>query len=178
MWGDETDPDQYIVLAVDPGGTTGWCVVGVHPDALSGDPEIRILENVEFWTCGQFEGAENDQSDEIVELVATWPSARLVLEEFILRKPSMGRELLSPVRISAVIDWAVRPRYWVRQQPALAMTTITDDRQKDMGLWVPGKEHARDAIKHAFTFLKRQRERQIQSTMRFRKSAEAARWGK
>jgi len=155
----EDTPDMYVAAAFDTGGITGWCVVGIHPDAMLGDPEIKIMDNIEFWSAGEFTGPEYDQVDEMVELIAAWPSARLINEDFILRKTSMSRDLLAPVRITAALEWAVRPRYWVKQQPELAMTTITDERQKAMGLWIPGKEHARDATKHAFTFLKRQRDR-------------------
>lgn len=163
LYGDEADPDMYIVLSLDPGGTTGWSIFGIHPDAMSGDPAIQVVPNVEFWLAGQFEGEEHDQADEIVDLVGHWPSARLVCEDFILRKHSQARELLSPVRLTAVVSWAIRPRYLVLQQPSLAMTTITDERQKAMGFWLPGQQHARDAIKHNLTFLKRQRDRQVKA---------------
>jgi hypothetical protein len=162
-YGFEDDPDQYVVLALDPGGVTGWAVMGFHPEVMSGDPGYRALDNIEFWTAGEFSGAENSQCDETLELVASWPSARLVIEDFILRKQSMGRELLAPVRITAVLEYEIRPRYWVKQQPSLAMSTVTDERQKDAGLWIPGKPHARDALKHCLTFVKRQRERQIRA---------------
>jgi hypothetical protein len=163
LWGDEDDPDQYVVLAIDPGGTTGWAVIGVHPDAMSGDPDVGVIANIEFWAAGQFTGEENDQADEILALISHWPSARLVIEDFILRKQSQARELLSPVRLTSILEWAVRPRYFIKQQPSLAMGTITDDRQKAMGFWVPGQEHARDGLKHGLTFLKRQRDRQVKA---------------
>lgn len=175
LWGDEDDPDQYICLAIDPGGITGWALIGVHPDAMSGDPDIRILDNVEFWVAGQVNGEENAQCDEILELIGHWPSARLVIEDFLLRKQGMQRDLLSPVRITSVLEYEVRPRYFIKQQPALAMTTITDDRQKAMGFWVPGQEHARDGLKHALTFLKRQKDRQVVSARKFAVAAASAR---
>jgi hypothetical protein len=160
----EEEADQYLVLGLDPGGTTGWCVMGVHPDAISsGDPEIKILQNIEFWSAGEFTGAEDDQCDEVVELIERWPSARLVSELFTLRSRVTSPEVFALERMNAILRWAVRPRYFVFQQPSLAMTTITDERQKDMGLWIPGKEHARDATKHVVTFLKRQRDRQIKA---------------
>lgn len=167
MYGDEDDPDQYVVLALDPGGTSGWCIIGVHPDSIaSGDPDIKILDNVEFWSAGQFDGPEHDQCDMVVELVRAWPSARLVSEQFTLRSKVTSAEVFSLERMNAIIGWAVRPRYLVMQQPSLAMTTVTDDRQKAMGLWIPGKEHARDATKHAITFLRRQRERNLKAAQR------------
>lgn len=164
LYGGEDDNDQYVVLALDPGGTTGWSVIGVHVDAItSGDPSLKIMENVEFWTCGQFTGNEFDQVDEICALIAAWPSARLVSELFTLRTRVTSSETFSLERMNFGIGYAIRPRYLVFQQPSLAMTTITDDRQKDLGFWVPGREHARDSIKHALTFLKRQRDRQIKA---------------
>lgn len=164
VWGHESDPDQYVVMAIDPGVTTGWSVMGVHPDAVtSGDPAVRLLSNIEFWVAGQIDGDEDEQADFLVDLAAAWPSARLVIEDFILRKMTMGRELLSPVRITAKVEFAVRPRYFVKQSSSLAMSTVTDERQKMWKLWIPGKEHARDATKHCVTFLKRQRERAIKA---------------
>lgn len=162
-YGDEDDPDQYVVLGLDPGGTTGWCVMGIHPDAMSGDPSVRILDNIEFWSAGQFVGPEFDQVDQIVDLVGCWPSARLVSELFTLRTRVTSNEVFALERMNFGIGLAIRPRYLVFQQPSLAMTTITDDRQKEMGLWIPGREHARDATKHVLTFLKRQRDRQIKA---------------
>lgn len=163
LYGGEDDADQYIVVGLDPGGTTGWCVIGVHPDALSGDPEIRILDNVEFWSAGQFTGPEDSQVDEICELIEAWPSARLVSELFTLRTRVTSAEVFALERMNAIVRWAIRPRYLVLQQPSLAMTTITDERQKAMGFWIPGQEHARDATKHALTFLKRQKQRQTKA---------------
>jgi hypothetical protein len=161
--GDEWSAFQYIVVALDPGGTTGWCVIGVHPEALSGDPDVKILDNVLFWSAGQFTGAEFDQCDDAIALIEAWPSARVVSELFTLRTAVRSADVTSLDRMNAVIGHGIRPRYMILQQPSLAMTTVTDDRQKAMGLWIPGQEHARDATKHALTFLKRQRDRQLKA---------------
>ena len=164
LYAGEEDADQYTVLALDPGGTTGWFIIGIHPAAVSGDPELKILENVEFWSAGQFTGPEQSQCDEIIELIEAWPSARLVSELFTLRSRITSPEIFALERMNAIVSWAIRPRYMVFQQPSLAMSTMTDDRLKEAGFWVSGKEHARDAARHALTFLKRQRDRQIKAT--------------
>jgi hypothetical protein len=53
--------------------------------------------------------------------------------------------------------------------PSLAMSTVPDDRQKRWGFWVPGKEHARDAVKHNITFLKRRKEAEVTAARRLRR---------
>jgi hypothetical protein len=145
----------FQVIALDPGGTTGWSIFQVHPDAMSGDPTIPVMANVECWYAGEFTGSQDSQIDEILAMVEEWPHARLVTEDFHLRQVNA---VLDPVEINAILRWACRPRYWVKQQPGLAMGTVSDDRQKAWGYWVPGKPHARDAVKHAITFLKRRKE--------------------
>jgi hypothetical protein len=160
-WSGVSDPEEYQVLSFDPGGTTGWAVFSVHPEALSGDPEIPVLSNVLWWTAGQFTGSTENQCDEIIELAESWPGARLVTEDFKLRQVNAE---LSPVEINHTIGWALRPRYFVKQNSSLAMSTVTDERQKAWGFWIPGQEHARDAVKHNITFLKRKKQQALVAT--------------
>lgn len=150
-----SDVTEFQVIALDPGGTTGWALFQVHPEAMGGDPEIPVMSNIEYWNAGQFRGNQDDQVDQILGLVAEWPQARLVTEDFKLRQLDA---VLDPVEINAIIRREVRPRYWVKQMPSLAMTTVTDERLKAWGFWIPGQEHARDAIRHSITFLKRRKE--------------------
>lgn len=159
-WSGVDDPDQFQVIALDPGGTTGWSLFQVHPLAMEGDPNIPVMNNIEWWTAGEFTGLQDKQIDQIIELVESWPAARLVTEDFHVRQLNV---LLDPAEINAVLRWATRPRYWVKQDGNLAFKTVTDDRQKDWGFWLPGKEHARDAIKHNITFLKRRKEAAIKA---------------
>jgi len=166
IWGGDEPEMSYTVLALDPGGTTGWCVIGIHPDAMTGDPDMHPFGeygNVMFWSAGEFTGVQDNQVDAIVELVNSWPSARLVTEDFKLRQ--LNAEL-DPVEINAIIRYVCRPRYWVKQNSNLAMSTVTDDRQKALGFWIPGKEHARDAAKHGITFIRRQKERAVMAGRR------------
>lgn len=162
------DPEAYQVISLDPGGTTGWAIFSVHPDAMKGDPTIPIFGNIEWWTAGQFSGRQDDQVDAIVALVRSWPGARLVTEDFKLRR--LDAEL-SPVEINAMVLRETRPRYWVKQMSSLAMKTVTDDRQKLWGFWVPGQEHARDAVKHNITFLKRRKEAEVLAARRLARIA-------
>jgi len=163
FWSGGEDPDLYTILALDNGGDSGWCVMGIHPDAMGGDPDLRVIANILFWTAGEFSGDEDSQCDQILELIETWPGARLVTELFTLRTRVTSREVFALERMNAILRWAIRPRYFVYQQPSLAMTTVTDQRQKDWGFWIPGKEHARDAVKHALTYAKRKKDQAIKA---------------
>lgn len=178
---DGTTGDPTVVW-FDPGGITGWGVFSVHPDALT-DPSFRVLDNITHWACGQFVGGEANQVDQMVELARSWPGAAIGCEDFILRKFERGRELLAPVRMNAAFSYAMRRGVtFVRdgrtgehkpevdrsgyvtihyQQPALAMTTMTDDRLKALGYYerTVGLQHARDAVRHCITFLKRLKEK-------------------
>lgn len=160
---DEDDESSLsTVIALDPGGTTGWCVLAVHPESLV-EPDVTILGNILWWTSGQFTGTEYKQNSQIIDLIECWPYAAVLLEDFILRKQLRSRELLSPVRITSVIEYELervgRPCF--KQQPSEAKNTATDDRLKNWGLYrrEGGEEHARDATRHAITFLRRAKDR-------------------
>lgn len=162
---DDAD-DLYTVIGYDPGGTTGWAAIGVYKEAIEEPSEYKILDNIAFWTAGQFIGSEVNQVNEMLSLADSWPGARLVCEDFVLRKFSSARELLAPVRITARfldrLEWKRGGRPVIFQQPSLAMGTVTDARLKKMGFWPPlaGQEHARDGFRHAFTWLRRARKLQ------------------
>lgn len=177
-------PLAATVIAIDPGGTTGWAVWEVHPEALF-DPEVSILQNVNFWThgqtdCGSTKGNLGKSSHagisttgeaagvaELVGLCRSWPGSAVVIEDFIIRRMDQGRDFLSPVRITAAISqwlWQMDRIYFV-QQPAFAKTTATDARLKAWGIYARsgGMQHARDADRHAITFL-----RQCKASVEFR----------
>lgn len=175
-------PKNATVIAFDPGGTTGWALYTVYPEGLSDLPDHRgerVLDNVIKWQhgqvdCGSTKGnlgvslhrgistdGENAGVNELVGLVRAWPGAAIVIEDFILdpARFNTGRDLLSPVRITSAISyllWLQRREYFV-QSASLAKTTVTDERLKAWGYYssTGGLNHARDADRHALTFLKR-----------------------
>lgn len=151
--GSSGDP---TVIAFDPGGTTGWALFCVHPDALL-LPDILILNNIQHWAFGELTGTEFAQVDGMLELADNWPKAALLVEDFILRRFDMSRNALAPVRLNAALRYAVAPRFVHLQQAQLAKTTITDARLRAFGFWeqTENKVHARDGIRHGLTFLKR-----------------------
>jgi hypothetical protein len=160
------------VFAVDPGGTTGWawCSLPVAPFL-----ELRhdLIAELEF-DCGQVDGLENAQTSQLMQIMydLRFDGGPLIIEDFVLRKFTKDADLLAPVRITARLEYAVEVGCWMvdgiptragtfrqfkirKQQPSLAMSTVTDDRLREWGLWEVGQPHARDALRHAVTFLRR-----------------------
>ncbi|AHN84093.1 hypothetical protein GJ25_gp082 [Mycobacterium phage Hawkeye] len=165
----ETDGINYNtapIIAIDPGGTTGWSFMCVEPIALH-DPQEMVLDNIvthqhgqlESYTAGSVEEGEELCVDDLYEFIKAWPQAAIVIEDFQIRSNQRGREFLSPVRITH----ALKHRLWIdnrhvfRQQPADAKVTASDDRLKRWGLYdkFGSMVHARDADRHAITFLRR-----------------------
>ena len=171
---------KATVLSLDPGGTTGWSVMSVHAESLF-DPEVPIVENIEFWCHGQIDcgsktgnrgtsgvgditdgvstSGEAAGINEIISLIRAWPGAAVVIEDFVIRQGNASRDFLSPVRVTAGVNQYLynqrRPAYF--QQPSLAKTSATDDRLKLWGIYSSsgGENHARDADRHSITFLTR-----------------------
>lgn len=167
---------EAVVIGIDPGGTTGWSLISVHPEAII-EPKADLLENIFTHQhgqvdCGMHRGnlgtslhggisTEGEFSGiyDIVELIRSWPSAAIVVEDFQLRQMRMDRDLLSPVRITAGIGlslWLDGRDYHV-QQPADAKNVCSDARLKEWRMYDGrgGLQHARDADRHAIMFLRK-----------------------
>lgn len=186
MGSSEIDDDPlFSTMWFDPGGTTGWCVAAIYPEAMQSN-DYKILDNIAFWSCGEFTGREDEQVDAMLGLVEAWSDNCVIgLEDFVLRVFRQDRDLLAPVRITAAFEYGLRGtgngkkrgrsqgRVAIRQQPSLAMSTMTDDRLKSAGLYHPtlGKEHARDAVRHTFTYLRRHKAEVLSSNRRNAKAA-------
>ena len=169
LWPEDGD-GMWNCVAIDPGGTSGWCALSVHELAMY-DPEYAILDNINIWSCGEFIGELGEQVDRIIELCDAWPNAEYVFEDFVLRTQVMSREVLDPVRVAEPVKWWLErgykllgddelgPRSIALQLSSLAMTTVTDSRLKAIGMYLPtvGKPHARDALRHALTWARRRK---------------------
>jgi len=169
---DFADPCTTIIW-FDQGGTTGWTVFNIWPEALT-EPDVKILANIASWSAGEFTGSEAEMTDAMMDLIDAWSENALVgYEDFILRTFSMGRELLSPVRLGARLeDRMYREQRMSQlqkpQQASLALKKVTDERLKRWGFWdlLKGQEHARDAVRHAITFASRLKEINLKEAAR------------
>jgi hypothetical protein len=155
-------PPHLHVLGIDPGGTTGWALLTVPRGSIYGTERGRFIGH--DW--GQFYGAEPDQAEAICRLVREIQSLdykigpAVVIEDFQLNTHVRGEELLSPVRLAAMIRYASHLRRLgdarvILQHRQIAKTTATDERLQAWGLYHKGEEHARDATRHAVTAIRR-----------------------
>lgn len=191
--------DCAVVIAFDPGETTGYCVMGVNPDALLGakDSKDSLQDRLELLDYGEIDcsitaavGAKSERDKNLEAMVRKhgglnlpgenfgvakmvsmagikFPTAAIVLEDFILdfKKADQARHTLSPVRITSAFSYglhaALGPGAIRRihiQGRSLAKTTCTDDRLKRWNLYDRNSgPHARDAVRHAFYFLRDRR---------------------
>lgn len=169
------------ILAFDPGGHTGWSLLRLNTKApdfagemncILTDPNLTLKQMLTnktsrmFWEhgeidCSEYEhnGKENKGVYDCMSLIDTWPSAVVIIEDFILQKLNKGRDLLSPVRIGSKIEYQLylqkRQVQW--QLPSAAKSTVTDARLKELQLYDSrgGFEHARDADRHIVLFIRR-----------------------
>lgn len=173
---DEIKYDETTVIAIDPGGTTGWSLISIHPESLI-EPKADIFENIFTHKHGQVDcgshrgnlasslhnGISTDGEFsgiyDLVEFIRVWPSATVVIEDFQLRQMRKDRDLLSPIRITTAIGYALwlDGRDYHVQQPSDAKNICSDDRLRQWRMYdsVGGLQHARDADRHAILFLRK-----------------------
>lgn len=160
-----TTPHLHV-LAIDPGGSSGWCLLTVPRYCVFGDEPSEILER----DYGEFHGAEAAQAEAIARLAReiqgldykTGPA--VIVEDWDIdpRFKSTDPETLSPVRIGAMLTLLRHQKHLGDstlhfQGRTIAKQTMPDDRLKKYHMWT-GSDHINDAHKHAITALRRARE--------------------
>lgn len=136
--------DPMRCLAIDPGKTVGWAV-GWEVD---GKPVVAD------W--GELNYTDFSPGKLTIDLEIT----DVVVEQFTPRGQRLKAGHSIAIEVADHIKWQVDEidgvnLHW--QQPSDAKGVITDDRLKKMGLWIVGKPHARDAIRHLVIALRRAR---------------------
>lgn len=126
------NPDDLVyVIGFDPGGTTGWCVLGVEPEVLgSVDANMRLseaLRHVEYGTIdcdppvslesqmhqghpGLNLAGENEGVSKMLDMATViYPKSVVVVEDFIVdfNQITSGREALSPVRLISAFSYGL-----------------------------------------------------------------------
>lgn len=163
------------VLAIDPGGDTGWkwglVDASLEPTAAvqAARDDGRLLggtiggnENGQVQTIERFWSSACQRADRLVRgLGGLVDEYHLVTEGFILGILDSDPSLLSPVRILAKLDLMVdekrlqpEPDDWSEYLASQAKSTVTDDRLRRWGLWTKGSAHERDAQRHMILHLR------------------------
>lgn len=127
----------------------------------------EAIELISAW-APQYPDARNGD-------MAPLDNLAVVAESFTLRQFRRDPTLLEPVRFNAGLDqelWRLRPKRLLTEQgPAMALGEVPDTRLAAAEAYAAeeglpggyfistrGKPHARDALRHCFTFLQREKE--------------------
>ncbi len=147
--GDSVDPEDLVmfprVFAIDPGTHTGWACVWFDPEMLF-DPDRKASRAPVAWWAGMVVSPELDQVDFLMgrlrEEGVGGEGLCCIAEDFVVHEIKKDRTFLSPVRIAAAFEWALRRgqreadgvfrsrRMPPKQAPVDAKRSLTDDRLK------------------------------------------------
>lgn len=178
------NPNEFHIVAFDPGGTIGWAHLTLSCEAFS-RPEHKALAYLTDWECGEFTGGENEQVAEASRLIwrakfgdmpynastavvaGALAKADILSEDFELTQLVGGDNLLSPVRINAKLDYeCYRWGLKLNLQRRSMRTNVTAERLQLFGFDSPfrrngawsksgrGKD-AFAAMQHAIVWLRR-----------------------
>lgn len=138
-------PTEEIIIAIDPGQTTGVVMLG-YPSLTP-------------YTIQQYTSTE-----ELLLLVKCHNPEVVVVENFILRSNTAlqlaGSVMYSSEVIGALKHVCEQKGVDMVLQPAAYKNMIPDVLLKSTGLWdaTKGKQHARDAARHALHYILRHRD--------------------
>jgi hypothetical protein len=128
------------VIAVDPGGMCGW--------AMAHFPEDHFRP--EYVAAGQ------SPADEFMDWAADniGENCLVIVEKFTItaRTAQLSMEgihmTMDVIGVMRFLSRRAGAEYDNGQTPSAAKRFMNDAQLKKVGLWQPGKDHARDAIRH------------------------------
>lgn len=160
--------DLAVVVAFDPGGTTGWCAMAVEPQWFTNAQDGIVRDSMAHIEYGQIDcdppglglsmmhqghpglnmAGEKAGVKKMLSLCDfIFPKATIVLEDFIpdFKKMDQARHTLSPVRIISAFSYGLDEDLGASdfsrihiQNRSLAKTTCTDVRLRHWGLFDSG----------------------------------------
>jgi hypothetical protein len=152
--------NEYHIVTFDPGGVIGWAHLVIHYNAFI-TPQAKVLANLIRWDTGEFYDTEHANIQQCISLVRAarygempfHSKTHVVTEDFELTQIIGGHNLLSPVRINAILEWEVAKIGGVHfaYQKRQMRTNITRERLKMTGLKPKGKDSFA-ALQHAIVW--------------------------
>lgn len=125
-----------IIVAADPGNMVGWASVNLGDHWMPAEVNSGELPSDDF--C--------DWIENIASQVDLFLFETFTINDQTARKSPQP----VPIEVIGVMKHVAR-RARVRiegQSPASAKTFLNNGQLRKIGLWVPGKDHARDGIRH------------------------------
>jgi len=164
VWRDREPTNEYRLTVIDPGGTIGWAHFVIDVRAFS-RPEHRILHWIKDWDHGEFVGAERDTVQRVVSMLnltidpafggVSYLMSEVVCEDFELKQLVGGKNLLSPVRINAIIEWECQKRaIRFNTQMRHMRTSVTRERLEMFGFGRGFKKDEFAAMQHAIVYMR------------------------
>ena len=147
--GERCQMTNLRAIALDPGITTGIVTIGL---STTGFPGLEIYQEV-------------DSCYELYQLLEHLRPNQIICEDFEYRSWEKSVELFSvqligvanlyTQRIADCISppYATPPVELVLQKAATGKAFYTDQKIKDLDLWVPGQPHGMDALRHMLYWL-------------------------
>lgn len=132
---------EQAILCLDPGGTTGYALMFVTED-----------EQAEVTRQGQIRDGLKGFLDFHWDVLEDIKIDKIVCESFSLREGIYGADL-SPVSIIGALEALYPTTEIVYQEPKLK-PLCDNERLKRLGLYVPGKDHMMDAVRHGIIYLR------------------------
>lgn len=143
---------MFRVLALDPGGTTGWAT---YTARVVVDPFTNAVEyKDEGWNCGQLAG---EHHSELWKLLLDNQSHdyQLVCERFEYRNTARSGLVLDSREYIGVTKLFAQQRRLplTLQNASEAKGFVRDSHLKRLALWSSGNPHAMDAMRHLLFWL-------------------------
>jgi hypothetical protein len=145
---------MYRLLAIDPGGTTGWATYTA--ERMFCYPGKHEYYN-EKWASGQLTGRHHADLELLIENQCV-SEYTVICESFQHRNDPLRPKVdnMASEYIGTVSTICERRGFnLVMQTSSMAKGFVKDTHIKSLGLWFPGyaKRHARDAQRHLLYYL-------------------------
>lgn len=147
------------LIALDPGGTTGWATCDYKQEPAGVDTDGTVLyENVLKFTSGQIgPGKHHRTLLALLEFQATNADYHVICESFEFRQRARDNLVLVSKEYIGIVElfhqtWTPTPVV-VFQTAAMAKVFVTNDKIKSLNLWDWRAPHAMDAMRHLIYYL-------------------------
>ena len=128
---------SHLVLALDPGGTTGLAMGRIRNNNLLFATTQERMTLLQMYT--------------LLESIAPDPKWHVVWETFEYRyrgRPGLDQTPIKLIALMELMGETYNGNRWWPQTAAEGKAYYTDERLKQMSLYQKGNPHARDALRH------------------------------